>query len=331
MYIFFGNTQQYVDHLLPLYNSYQGDKRFVVQESYKSMAKGVISYKHTRDLTNKLTDLYKKHRDTITYVVSSYGNLKLLSHTTMPKVPFILIEHGAGQTYITDAASWSRGVSEYDTRVKAFLGTNKYCVDAYQHHHPDIPCYVCGCSKLDDVRVDKANLDNPLIVFSWHWDCSKPPETAGGFNYWKNALPSLAQKYNIAIHGHPRLQPQTEAFASRNNLRFIKNFSDVLAEADIYACDNSSTLFEFAAFKPVIVLNNPWYRRDVEHGMRFWEFADMGVNCDDTKDLAQCIDTAKTDTYETRRAEVTDAMYPYLGTSTKHYIKYLEEMRGLNG
>jgi UDP-N-acetylglucosamine:LPS N-acetylglucosamine transferase len=62
------------------------------------------------------------------------------------------------------------------------------------------------------------------------------------------------------------------------SVRFVPDFNDVVAQADVYITDNSSTLFEAAACGiPVVVLNGAKYRPTVRHGLRFWHYADIGV------------------------------------------------------
>ena len=59
----------------------------------------------------------------------------------------------------------------------------------------------------------------------------------------------------------------------------MRDFDEVMERSTLYICDNSSTLYEFASTgRPVVVLNAPWFRRDIEHGLRFWEHADVGVS-----------------------------------------------------
>ena len=113
---------------------------------------------------------------------------------------------------------------------------------------------------------------------------------------------------------HPRLFPAIEKRYRHAGIEPVADFLDVCRRADVYICDNSSTLFAFAATgRPVVVLNPPWYRRDIDHGLRFWEAASVGVNCDDLADLPACIDEALRDTeaQKRQREAALDLVYAY--------------------
>ena len=76
----------------------------------------------------------------------------------------------------------------------------------------------------------------------------------------------------------------------------MPDFADVCRRADVYITDNSSTLFEFAATgRPVVVLNAPEFRRNVNHGLRFWEAATVGVQVDHPRDLVAAVASALED------------------------------------
>jgi len=75
---------------------------------------------------------------------------------------------------------------------------------------------------------------------------------------------------------------------------------------------HNSTLYEFAATgRPVVVLNCPRYRRDVHHGLRFWDHI-PGIQCDTPEDLPGAIELALEDPPELRemREEAIAAVYP---------------------
>lgn len=107
-----------------------------------------------------------------------------------------------------------------------------------------------------------------------------------------------------------------EAWYRAQSIEFIPEFEDVVRRADIYVNDSSSTLYEFAATgRPVVTLNAPWYRRDVNHGLRFWEHADVGIQVDHPDDLETAI--LKTIAHPDRAARdvAVEAVYPHLGQS----------------
>jgi CDP-glycerol glycerophosphotransferase (TagB/SpsB family) len=111
-------------------------------------------------------------------------------------------------------------------------------------------------------------------------------------------------------------------------IQFKPEFDDIMRQADVYVCDNSSTLFEFAALeRPVVVLNAPWYRRDIELGLRFWKYADIGVQVDSPDDLLDGIAEALNDNpaRQARRREIIDELYPFLEHADQHAATQLVE------
>lgn len=159
----------------------------------------------------------------------------------------------------------------------------------------------------------------PTVAVSFHWDCRICPEASTAWPHYNAALPELvadlrAHGIRLLGHGHPRIYARLADRWRDLGVELAPEFDQVLAEADLYVCDNSSTLYEFAATgRPVLLLNAPWYRRDVEHGLRFWQHADVGLQVDEPGELAAMVRLALADPEPVRvmRAEHVAAVYPH--------------------
>jgi CDP-glycerol glycerophosphotransferase (TagB/SpsB family) len=103
---------------------------------------------------------------------------------------------------------------------------------------------------------------------------------------------------------------------ARAGIPFVADFEDVCRVADVYVCDNSSTLFEFAATgRPVVVMNARQWSRKLSHGLRFWEASHVGINVDRSIDLIPAIHEAVADAPE-RQKDREDALQIVYGLRT---------------
>jgi hypothetical protein len=94
----------------------------------------------------------------------------------------------------------------------------------------------------------------------------------------------------------------------------VPDFADVCRRADVYVCDNSSTLYEFASTgRPVVVLNSPQYRGTVNHGLRFWDAAHVGLHAWPGDNLGDVVERALQDPPKARedREDALDIVYAY--------------------
>lgn len=236
--------------------------------------------------------------------------------------PLIKVHHGAGQIY----GDPRRGRDYHN--VIFDLVPNESTAKRLRSKEAGRPIVV-GCPKMDKwygFRKDRE--DPPVICLSFHFDLTVHPEQRSSWPFYQNVLP-LLKDYRLIGHGHPRILEQIRPWYELNGIEVIDDFNEVMRRADLYVMDHMSTLYEFAATdRPVVVLNAPWYRRDIDYGLRYWEYANVGVNCNRPEDLPVAIDLALEDPPEQRelRHEAIDHVYQYFGHSARVAAQALMEV-----
>jgi len=218
--------------------------------------------------------------------------------------PQVFCEHGAGQTYSNHHKSYAGGYGHRE-RVQLFLCPGEGAAQQNREVYPGIPTLAIGCPKLDvwHRQPPKVREDPPVVALSFHWDCRIAPEARSAFPHYRTALRGLSREFRLLGHGHPRIQQRLRPVYCACGIEFVADFREVVRRADCYVCDTSSTLYQFASLdRPVVVLNAPWYRREVEHGLRFWEAANVGVQCDEPEALPAAIRRALRDRPQQREA-----------------------------
>jgi hypothetical protein len=229
--------------------------------------------------------------------------------------PVVFFEHGAGFTYQTRNHSYAGGPGR--DRVVAFACVNERVAAANRAAYPDVPSIVVGSPVLDRYLQQPKPVGPPVVAFSWHWDCRVAPETRSAFPHYRRHLKDLAGDWTPLGHAHPRAWSMVRGTYLGLGWEIAETFAEVVARASVYVCDTSSTIYEFAALdRPVIVLNSPDYRRDVEHGLRFWQDI-PGIQVDEPGDLTRAIQEALTrDEWADRRRDTIGRVYPHLGAAT---------------
>jgi glycosyltransferase involved in cell wall biosynthesis len=177
----------------------------------------------------------------------------------------------------------------------------------------------------------------PTVAISFHWDAAVCPETRSAWRYYDPHLPRLCAdpRFRVVGHGHPRLWPTIRRRWAELGVEQWPDVDRVLSEADLLVVDNSSIAFEMAAIgTPVVLLNLPSYRRDVEHGGRFWS-APPGVQVDHPSELADAIACALTDppAHRAIRARAVEWAYSSVDghASERAAAAILEAMNGHEG
>lgn len=246
-------------------------------------------------------------------LVASYGALVKARKLRFRRI--VLAQHGAGQSYGGDPRTarhpcYAGGEGNDD--VGLFLVPNEHSAARWRRAYAQTPVAIVGSPRLESLPA-RAPGPGPVIAVSFHWDNAKIPEQRSAFDHYRTAVLDLARRYSVIGHAHPKRRDLV-GFYHRAGIPFVETFDDVCRQADLYVCDNSSTIYEFASTgRPVVVLNMPAYRRDVQHGLRFWDASRVGVNVSDPRDLVDLVTDALMDdiTAQRDRESALDIVYAF--------------------
>lgn len=274
------------------------------------------------------------------------------------------VEHGSGQTYQGQRDGYAG--SEKLDHVVLFIAPNETVVGRWNERYPSARAVAVGCAALDqhvdpkrisvightyDSGAEDAPASDrhareglrpggvPLVAFTAHWFCAVVPETMPALWLYERALVALRDAGSVRMlgHAHPRAQARTEALWKRLGIEYDSDPDSVLRRADLLVMDNTSLGYEAAALDiPVVALNAPWdekrrtgYRRDVEHGLRFWSHV-PGIECDEPEHLDWTIGAALADGPEARilreRAAAAAYAHPVDGLAAARAADAIEGM-----
>ena len=239
------------------------------------------------------------------------------SHSDARRVfpaPVVYVEHGAGQSYVDPAnggLGWS-GSPGLD-HVRLFICPSEAVADRWRARYPRAEAVAVGSPALDRYERSSARSGAPRVALTWHWNCGVTPETRSAWGHYtaRLGLAVAAMRddgFEVVGHAHPRIERRVRARYAELGVEWVD--LDGLLSADVVVADNTSAMYEAAALGArIVALNAPWYRRDVEHGLRFWSHV-PGIECDRPLDLADAVREAfvdRPDLAEKRAAGVAAA------------------------
>lgn len=250
---------------------------------------------------------------------------------------FVFMEHGAGQSYNGERGSGVRHPSYaggFDREdVELFLVPNEYAAAQWRSAYPDARVEVVGSPRLAELPAREPG-PGPVVAISFHWPAHVSPEADTALGHYFLVLPALAKAFTVIGHAHPKgdWQERMARYYRRAGIELVPDFDDVCRRADVYVCDNSSTIFEFAATgRPVVLLNAPGYRRHISHGGRFWDWADVGIQVDDPDQLIPAIAEALEDAPARREARqrTVELVYAHRdGSAAQRAVAAILELMG---
>jgi hypothetical protein len=289
-----GYEPQFLDHLAAVWMALPERGRFLTDPSLVEYARGKGIDAEGLAVDLRLPFIGKPDRKAL---VASYGDMK--KGRRLGYGNFARFEHGIGQNYGTKHPSYAGGADADD--VSLFLVPNEYSGNLWHTVYPDVQVDVVGSPRLDG--LPRRGSAGRVVAVSWHWRCDVAPETQPAFPHFARVLPELARRYTVLGHGHPRIIDDLAPYYVKAGIEVVRDFDEVCRRADLYACDNSSTMYEFASTgRPVLTLNAPGYRRTVHFGLRFWDAADVGLQVDEPAELIPAVAAALADPLALRRA-----------------------------
>lgn len=275
---FLASEPHFLDHLAPIWAALPEEARgtFATRRVSRTTPERIAAQAQRHGL--ELGSLAATDRPTL---VSSTGDLWHAQKAGRTRVA--LLEHGTGQSFGGDPDPLIARHSSYPGGTKRtaslFLSPSAWSGARDAAAYPGARVEVIGCPKLDAAPPRRPRESRPVVALGFHWEAPVCAETRSGWREFKRILPFLNQdgRYTIIGHGHPRIIDELVPYYRTSRIEVVRDFAEVLARADVYVNDGSSTLYEAAAAGLRVVVFNPsFFRPQVRHGGRFWDAAGVG-------------------------------------------------------
>lgn len=204
--------------------------------------------------------------------------------------PFVMLQHGAGQSYHGDPRgagnpSYAGGCDHDDVALFVVPGPDPE--RRWRERYPSTPVVCSGNLRPLPGRVGEPG---KTVAVTFHWPCGLVPETRSAWREYRDALPGLTERWTVLGHWHPRWGDVLRRWYEEHGIEPVADIAEVARRADLLVADNTSAIFEWAATgRPVVVLNASRYRKRVAHGLRFWEASTVGVQVERTADLEAAV------------------------------------------
>lgn len=297
------NEPQFADHIAPVWEALPREHRGWWLVVNRTMAAYVETLGYRAAYLDRGGDR--------PVLVASISDLNKSRQAGRDAVAYM--EHGVGQSYGGDPRtahhpSYAGGRGR--DHCALIMAPNAMAAARWSAAYPSIPVHVIGATRV----LPPPRATEPLLVVSFHWNGAMP-EMRNAFTHYHRHLARLAKELPVLGHAHPRMRGALRARYRAAGIRHEWDLCRVAERATVYAVDNSSTLYELGRTRPVIAMNQPAYRRHVEHGLRFWSH----VPGPQVEDGDQLLATAKRLLYDgettqeaAQRASVMADVFPRL-------------------
>jgi len=241
--------------------------------------------------------------------------------------PFVLLQHGAGQSYNGDrhsAGSHSyAGARDHDD-VAVFVVPGPDPAKRWAERYPEARVVQSGNMKPLPAREGEPGR---VVAVTFHWPCAIIPEAGTAWRHYSRAVIALAERTPLLGHWHPRWGDHLRRWYEDNGIEPVVSLDEVARRSDLLVADNTSAIFEYAdTGRPVLLLNSPRYRRHVQHGLRFWDASHVGIQVDDPERLWEGVRMALADPPGMRWARRQALSMVYAPGGTRAVVEAIEAM-----
>lgn len=233
----------------------------------------------------KIRDFRHWHRDDVV-LVAGYSDVDAAFGRRV-----IYVEHGAGQRYDSPNPAARRHYhgSDHPENVVGYIAPRRDVAASWGR-----PAFAAGSPVCDPYELFSAER---VAAITFHWNASAPirvgvPEAGTAFDHYAPQMKHIVAELQVEgweVIGarHPRFNAM-RGFWDRLGVREV-SAAEIRRRAQLLIADNTSLMYEMAYLgRDVITLNAPWFRRDVEHGLRFWEWV-PGLQVNDPYELIDVI------------------------------------------
>jgi hypothetical protein len=236
-----------------------------------------------------------------------------------------LMTHGYGQSYGGRPGMGARHSSYAGGRgrpASLFLHAGGHPAFRDRQMYPKARVEIVGSPRLDTLPKREGTPGKIVAVATHNCFPSVAQETHSAIlcdhNSWhgiREALADLSKRYEVIGHAHPRwIDRVSRELWEPLGIETVRTLDEVCRRADVLVHDNSSAIYEFAnTNRPVVLLDPPWYDREVGHGLRFWSASQVGLHVRRPGELADVVTSALKDggSQWRDRNEALDQVYTY--------------------
>lgn len=322
----FARRFHFLEHIKPIWDELPEENRgrFMIPEVLLPYAKSVgLDATPLKQLSpNNPLNVNPKGNDPILTCAS--GDMQT-SWNSNRKRQHILMEHGVGLVFPGNQSyAGSRGIR---VRAALTLAPNKAVYQLTKNAIPNMPQEIIGTPYLDKwagiSKLKRTMPTKPIVCISFHWPGGAvAPEAGNALDDFLPVLSELSKQENFSIigHAHPRHIDNMTKIFKEHGIPTIRYFKDVMKLAHLYVCDASSTIYEFLVTGwPVLIMNSKKFRKNVNFGVRFWDYTDVGKQVDEPNQLIPSINWTLENPYThyKERQDAIRALYPNLGHSAR--------------